>query len=145
MEDVSKAVLEKLSGSSSSSEDLYHGLYSVFHQDMHNAAFTITRQLLSYPAPSGLFAGQGLDEVEQGPLTGDVKVAATSFELGASPESGFVFDNEKWLQPVELGAFQISRAPVTQGEFVEFVEESGYGRQERARTKFGIPFAKLIG
>ena len=129
-EEVSKAVLEKLSSSSSSSEDLYHGLYSVFHQDMHNEAFTITRQVLSYPAPAGLFAGQGLEDLEQGPLTGDVEVAATSFGLGASPRSGFVFDNEKWVQAVDLGAFQISRAPVTQREYLEFVEESGYERQE---------------
>ena len=38
----------------------------------------------------------------------------------------FVFDNEKWAHEVEIEPFRIARAPVTNGEFLEFVEEGGY-------------------
>jgi iron(II)-dependent oxidoreductase len=52
------------------------------------------------------------------------------FELGATPDEPFVFDNEKWAHPVEVRPFAIARAPVTQAEFVAFVEDGGY-RQAR--------------
>src|SRR5262249_41383759 len=65
-----------------------------------------------------------------GPLPGDAVVRGGTFELGARPTEPFVFDNEKWAHPVELDDFAIARAPVTQAEFLEFVEAAGYRRPE---------------
>jgi len=67
---------------------------------------------------------------EPGPLFGDAEVPGGRFLLGALQEEPFVFDNEKWAHPVEVRPFAIARAPVTQGEFAEFVEAKGYGRKE---------------
>jgi iron(II)-dependent oxidoreductase len=46
------------------------------------------------------------------------------------PDDGFIFDNEKWAHAVEVKAFRIARSVVTQGEFLEFVEDGGYRRPE---------------
>jgi iron(II)-dependent oxidoreductase len=93
---------------------------------MHTEAFTATRQILAYPRPrlpvSEAPAG--------GPCPGDVAISGGRFLLGALPRGPFVFDNEKWAHPVEVRPFAIARAPVTQGEFLAFVEEDGYGRWE---------------
>ena len=37
-----------------------------------------------------------------------------------------MFDNEKWAHEAMLKPFRIARAPVTNGEFLEFVEAGGY-------------------
>jgi iron(II)-dependent oxidoreductase len=50
--------------------------------------------------------------------------------LGADRDAPFVFDNEKWAHPVEVKRFRIARAPVTNGEFVRFVEDGGYTRRD---------------
>ncbi len=108
--------------------DPYLVALSVFHEDMHFEAMAFTRQTLGYPAP-------GLSDAAPpvpggGDLPGDVAVPGGTFRLGAEPGATFVFDNEKWAHPVELAPFRISRAPVTQARFAEFVEDGGYRRRE---------------
>jgi len=63
-------------------------------------------------------------------LTGDAEIPGGRFLLGGARDEPFVFDNEKWAHPVEVRPFAIARAPVTQGEFAEFVEAKGYSRKE---------------
>jgi iron(II)-dependent oxidoreductase len=109
-------------------EDAYFVQLAIFHEDMHAEAFAITRQALSYPAPTlpaPLAASRSL-----GPLPGDVNIPGGTYLLGAEPGEPFVFDNEKWAHPVEVAPFAIARAPVTQSVFASFVEEGGYKRQE---------------
>jgi iron(II)-dependent oxidoreductase len=100
---------------------------AVFHEDMHDEAFTITRQTLGYSAP--VVADCGVAG-EAGPLPGDVRIEGGTFQLGATPAEPFVFDNEKWAHPVEIRPFAIARAPVTQAEFAAFVDDNGYNREE---------------
>ena len=45
------------------------------------------------------------------------------FELGATCDAPFVFDNEKWAHPVNVEPFQMALAPVTNGDFADFVED----------------------
>jgi iron(II)-dependent oxidoreductase len=45
--------------------------------------------------------------------------------LGARQGDGFVFDNEKWAHEVEVNAFRIAPAPVTNAQFLEYVEAGG--------------------
>jgi len=56
-----------------------------------------------------------------------LRPAAGSVELGSRPGDGFVFDNEKWAHAVHLPAFEIDARPVTNAEFLAFVEAGGYG------------------
>jgi len=100
---------------------------AVFHEDMHAEAFHYTRQTLGYPDPFPAPAASGA------PLSadlGDAELPGGRFQLGAAPGGGFVFDNEKWAHPVRIAPFRIARVPVTNGEFLEFVEAGGYRHRE---------------
>lgn len=103
----------------------YYTQLCVFHQDMHNEAFAIRRQLLGMARPALGVAGWA----PVGAARGDLAFGAGAHLLGAAPETGFAFDNEKWAHPVELPAFAIAAQPVTQGEFAAFVAAGGYARR----------------
>jgi gamma-glutamyl hercynylcysteine S-oxide synthase len=124
---------------SPSAATLYFVLLSVFHEDMHAEAFLYTRQTLGYSRPSltlppnnkGILDGVSPPLHEDGgPLPGDATLGGATFLLGATSDEPFVFDNEKWVHPVELESFAIARAPVTQAEFADFVDADGYSSPE---------------
>jgi len=104
--------------------DPYFVRLSVFHEDMHFEAMAFTRQTLGLAAPP--LPGASAAPAGGGDLPGDVEIPGGSFLLGADRGEEFVFDNEKWAHPVALVPFRISRAPVTQGRFAEFVADGGY-------------------
>jgi iron(II)-dependent oxidoreductase len=103
----------------------FHSL-ALYHEDMHGEAFVYTRQTLGYGRPS--FAGSRVGRY--GPLSGDVRIPAGVYTIGAQPDDGFVFDNEKWAHDVALDAFEIARAPVTNEEYLDFISDGGYRRSE---------------
>jgi iron(II)-dependent oxidoreductase len=95
----------------------------VQHEHQHNETMLQTLQLAApgtyspgRTAPSGA-AADGSLEVEGGP-----------FELGF-PGDGFTYDNERPRHQVDLPAFEIDAAPVTNGAYREFVEDGGYARR----------------
>jgi iron(II)-dependent oxidoreductase len=101
----------------------YFTQLAIFHQDMHNEAFSYTWQTLAYPMPGDLAqAGAAMQ--------GDIDIAARAIALGATPRSGFVFDNEKWAHEVRLPAFRIARRAVSNAEYRGFIEDGGYARRE---------------
>jgi gamma-glutamyl hercynylcysteine S-oxide synthase len=126
MATVQERVLEHLGHGDPDPELAYLVAYTVFHEDMHDEAFTYTRQTLAYPAPP-LSAARAAEGPAPG-VSGDAAIPAGVLELGAAPDTGFVFDNEKWAHPVEVPGFRIARAAVTQGEFAAFVDDRGYSR-----------------
>jgi len=103
----------------------YFARLSAFHEEMHCEAFTYTRQTLGYdpPAPPA-------KPVPGSAWPGDVEIDGGRFSLGASGDSGFIFDNEKSAHAVEVRPFKMARAPVTNAEFAEFVEAGGYGDRQ---------------
>lgn len=131
MQRVFERVVERLDSREPSAEETYLYLLSVLHEDMHGEAFTYMRQTLEYPLPqlSTLQHSAGTVKTD-GPLPGDVEIPGGTFELGATRDAPFVFDNEKWSHPVAVPAFRIARAPVTNAEFAEFVKDNGYLRRE---------------
>jgi len=126
---VEERVQERLAAPGLGERDAYFVKLAVFHEDMHGEAFAYTRQTLGYAAPR-LFTAQGDAPAAGDGPRGDVEVPGGRLSLGASPDGGFAFDNEKWAHEVELRPFRIARAPVTQGAFRAFVEEGGYRRRE---------------
>ncbi len=60
---------------------------------------------------------------------GMIEIAAGRFEMGTDGP-GFVYDNERGAHAVELPAFAIDPAPVTQGAYLRFIEDGGYRRRE---------------
>lgn len=126
---VLERVLARLDRHEPDAEETYLYLLSVLHEDMHGEAFTYMRQTLEYPLPR-LRVGAEPAPVGGGALPGDAEVPGGTFQLGATADLPFVFDNEKWAHPVELPRFRIARAPVTNAEFSEFVGDGGYLRRE---------------
>jgi gamma-glutamyl hercynylcysteine S-oxide synthase len=106
-------------------EEFYFYLLATSHEGMHAEALAYTRQTLGYAAPHFAVDQTG-GLVSGGPFPGDVEVPGGTFFIGAAPDFPFVFDNEKWAHAVEIKPFRIARAPVTNGEFVNFVEDGGY-------------------
>lgn len=124
---VADAVTERLRDHQPSPIETYLYMLSILHEDMHGEAFHYMRQTLEYPPPT--LPGCLLKPSEtpgNGALAGDVAIPGGVFQLGATPEAPFMFDNEKWAHPVEVAPFQMARAPVTNAEFASFVEDDGY-------------------
>jgi iron(II)-dependent oxidoreductase len=126
-----QAVEDKVKASLTTGDDArrdYLTRYAVFHHDMHNEAYTYTRQTLSYPEPDIGRAGHSI--LDAGGLIGDASIPGGEFLLGATQKDGFVFDNEKWAHSVEIEPFRIARAAVSNGDYLEFVQADGYSKQE---------------
>lgn len=125
---VQETLISRLEDGLASERDSYLYQFTAFHEDMHDEAFTWARQTLAYPTP--VFRPDGAVTAQRlavtGALDGDVHIPGGTFQLGSRPEDAFVFDNEKWAHDVEVAAFHMARAPVTCGQFAEFVEDGGY-------------------
>jgi iron(II)-dependent oxidoreductase len=94
----------------------------IAHEHQHNETMLQLLQMVDGYEPvrvDGTVAGE---PVVDGPEM--VTVAAGSYEVGA-PSEGFAYDNERPRHAVELHAFEIDRAPVTNGAFAEFVADTG--------------------
>ena len=101
----------------------------VEHEHQHNETMLQTLQI----APPGTLRR----EPEHPPVHGArhaqgemVAVEGGPFLMGAGPEAGFSYDNERPQHEVHVPAFEIDRAPVSNGAYLEFVEEGGYSRPE---------------
>src|SRR5258706_3294396 len=110
-------------------EEFYFYWLTTFHEGMHADALAYTRQTLGFPPPSFLPPIEFVD-LDHRSCPGEVKIPGGTFTIGATKDFSFVFDNEKWAHEVELEPFCIARAPVTNGEFLEFVEEGGYRERQ---------------
>jgi len=117
---VLEQVRERLAREPESEALSYFVRLVTFHEDMHAEAFHYTRQTLGYPDPFGAPAAPAVPAPR-----GDAEYPGGRFPLGAEPNGGFVFDNEKWAHEVEIAPFRISRTPVTNAGFLAYVEEGG--------------------
>lgn len=137
MQEVLEGILELVTMVSSDEDDLYFCRLALFHEDMHDEAFTYSRQTLGYPRPRFTPVSDETlrGQTGGGPLPGDVQIPGGMFLLGATSDLPFVFDNEKWAHPVEIRPFRIARAPVTNDDFAAFVEDKGYLRREFWRAE----------
>ena len=128
-----KEVLDRCIGRIESSDELspdefYFYWLTIFHEGMHAEAIAYTRQTLGYSPPP--FTRELTTPNDPAICTGDVEIPGGKFTLGASEDFPFVFDNEKWAHEVDIKPFRIARVPVTNGEFLEFVEEGGYRKSQ---------------
>ncbi|HEX5054855.1 MAG TPA: selenoneine synthase SenA [Planctomycetota bacterium] len=104
--------------------ELYHARFALYHELMHHEALLWTRALLGHAAPAGVV----MPAVVPGP---EVHVPGGEQLVGGPGSAGrFAFDNELPGRKVELRPFAIDAAPVTNGQFLAFVEDGGYRRPE---------------
>ncbi len=117
-------------------ETVYFYRLVTYHEDMHDEAFTYTRQTLGYPTPSFLRGVPARPSSERTRATPRdvpfefVEIPGGDFELGAARNATFVFDNEKWAHPVRLEPFRMATRAVTNAQFAAFVEDAGYERRD---------------
>ena len=93
----------------------------VQHEQQHNETMLQTLQL----AEPGVYAPDRPQRALRKPSGGALRVEAGPAPIGQA-EKGFAYDNERPRHEVWLDAFEIDRAPTTNGTFLEFVEDGGY-------------------
>lgn len=130
MQTVQDRLFERLEGEMASEQDSFMYQFATFHEDMHTEAFIWARQTLAYPTPNFANAKDVSKERSAGSHPGFVDVCGGTFRLGAEKSAPFLFDNEKWAHDVEVKPFSIARAPVTNGEFAEFIAAGGYENRD---------------
>ncbi len=119
---VQDRVLERLRREPENEALRYFVSLATFHEDMHGEAFHYTCQTLGYPDP---LLQQKTASAETGKAT-DLQMPGGRFTLGAVPgKTPFVFDNEKWAHEVALAPFHIARSPVSNAQYLEYVEDGG--------------------
>src|SRR5204863_6257182 len=109
--------------------EVYFYKLVINHEDMHSETQHHIRQTLCYVRPS-LPNVQPPPALDLGFELHDVSIPGGTFMLGATPDMPFVLDNEKWAHPIEVAPFKMSATPVTQSEYLAFVEDGGYQRRE---------------
>jgi len=127
MEDSLDATLAALATSHES--ERYFFALALLHEDMHGEALLMTLQTMSWPLPGSvvLSALRGA-----GASARDVHFAGGELEQGTRrDEPAFVFDNEKWAHRVRVAPFAMAEAPVTNGEYADFVEDSNAAHMPR--------------
>jgi len=128
---VLERVRERLAREPEDESLRYFVRLATFHEDMHAEAFLYTHHTLGYGNP---FPELAMPEAKE---KKDIAVSGGNFMLGAKRNGAFVFDNEKWAHEVEVKPFRIAAAPVSNAEFLAFVEDGGkaprYWREEGGR------------
>ena len=119
--DVIERTFAILRSDSLTPEQAYFIQLSLYHQDMHNEAFAYMWQSLAYAWPLNfdldLVAVQSPDLKPR-----YIHFAECHFQLGSAPQTGFIFDNEKWQHKVLVPEFSISSHAVSNGEYLTFLE-----------------------
>ncbi|WP_296892573.1 selenoneine synthase SenA [Thiobacillus sp.] len=100
----------------------YFAELCLYHELMHIEAWWMAFQDLGYAPP------QHPDVVGTLPAQ-QLSLIAGEVELGSGPDTGFIFDNEKWRHLVQVEAFDIDASPVSETAFAEFVDAGGYRRK----------------
>jgi iron(II)-dependent oxidoreductase len=126
MQGVLEKLSERLADGLASEADSFIYQFGVFHEDMHTEAFIWARQTLAYPTPNFANAIDAGTLRSAGAHIGFVDIPGGKFRLGAEADAAFLFDNEKFAHDVEVKAFSIAKAPVTNIEFAEFNAAGGY-------------------
>jgi iron(II)-dependent oxidoreductase len=91
------------------------------HEHQHNETMLQLLQMVDGYEP---LRSVGTDPVEPDAGGQMAAVAGGAHAIGAPPE-GFAYDNERPRHTVELGPFEIERAPVTNGAYGEFMDATG--------------------
>jgi iron(II)-dependent oxidoreductase len=99
----------------------------VQHEHQHNETMLQALKL----APAGVYAPERrpLPPAPAASPDGMARVPAGPFLLGDGGD-GFAYDNERPQHEIELAAFEIDRGPVTNGAYLQFLDQGGYRRRE---------------
>lgn len=113
--------IEALARGGDDDDALYFARLSFFHECMHLEAFTYTWQTLGRALPEGVLA----DPAHAPTGTRWLDLPAGEIAIGHQGP-GFAHDNEQPPAWRAVAATRIASAPVTQGEYLAFVQSGGY-------------------
>src|SRR2546425_3402827 len=131
MQEVLARVIDRYGAAKENDDDAAYFLsLALLHEDMHDEAFTYTRQTLGFPKPSFVGAVPQSNERFDGDELGDALIPGGRILLGSVSNHHFIFDNEMDAHEVEIEPFAISRTAVTNAEFGAFVDDRGYEHEE---------------
>ena len=105
------------------------------HERQHAETMLQTLALAALPDWRAPLVASGAPEPRPASAAGPgsglelIELPATSFPLGAGADD-FAYDNERPQHQVEVETFAIGRLPVTNRDWLAFVEDDGYGRAE---------------
>lgn len=112
-----------------SDDALYFYRLCLFYEDMRGEALVRNAQTLGLALDKGLQAAfTPAPMAVRGPLL----IPATVWQMGsvAGEGAGFAFDNELAQHAVSVPEFEIDAQPVSWAQYVEFVGDGGYDREE---------------
>ncbi len=113
--------LDLLDKATDEDDALYFYRLALFHEDMAGEQLVVMAQALGVDLKLDL---PGSMQVRDALL-----VPAGPWRLGWE-KGGFVFDNEQWAHVVDVPEFEIDAHAVSWAQYVEFVEDGGYDREE---------------
>ncbi|CAM2995684.1 ergothioneine biosynthesis protein EgtB [Skermania piniformis] len=100
------------------------------HEQQHDETMLATHQLRRGPAVLSAPPPPVPDSGRVGPaISGEVVIPAGEFRMGTSTDP-WALDNERPEHGVTVPAFAIDRAPVTNQQYLGFIDDDGYGRAE---------------
>lgn len=92
---------------------------ATLHQDMHNEAFAYMWQTMGRSMPFAPFTSSSQFEAKAQTW---IHFPESTIQAGSQQGTGFIFDNEKWAHSIDLPAFDIASTPVTNGDYLEFLQ-----------------------
>ena len=121
-----ESTLDLLEKADDSDDALYFYRLCLFHEDMHAEALVYMAQTL----------GLALDKAMQqaftpAPMTlrEPLLIPACAWQMG-NKDGGFSFDNERPQYSLPVPEFEIDAQPVSWSQYVEFVDDGGYDRED---------------
>jgi gamma-glutamyl hercynylcysteine S-oxide synthase len=117
-----ETTLELLETADDSDDGLYFYRLALAHEDMHGEDLIVMAQTLG--------VSLGIDAPSPVPPRAPLWVPATQWQMGSADGPGFSFDNERGQHPVAVPEFEIDAQPVSWSQYVEFVDDGGYDREE---------------
>jgi ergothioneine biosynthesis protein EgtB len=117
-----ECTLELLEKAAQTEAGLYFYRLALAHEDMHGEELIVLAQALGVPLHVEL----------PGPLAAraPLLLPATTWPMGSADDGCFAFDNERPVHRVPVPEFEIDAQVVTWSQYVEFVDDGGYDRQE---------------
>jgi iron(II)-dependent oxidoreductase len=134
LENVLEKTLERLAREPENKSLAYFVRLATLHEDMHGEALHYTHQTLGYAEPEfgariaiiqgDRHEGPSPNNCDPGPEF--LEFAGGSFRLGAERDAQrFIFDNEKWAHDVELKPFALAARPVSNAQYLAYVQGGG--------------------
>ena len=120
--DTVETTLELLEHSADEDDALYFFRMALFHEDLRGEELVTIAQTIGVPVGLALPAGAAARPA--------LVLPATRWILGWPDDHSFALDIERGHEPVQVPEFEIDAQAVSWAQFVEFIADGGYDREE---------------